>query len=247
MTFTIDYSTSRGLGRNYVDIPQAWIPSMLASEYAFTILYYPALTSVKSSVLIVYLSISQRKTFLYVSSYVALVIVNVIGFTLMFMISFQCHPPRAAYDLSIKNPSCIPILSILIASAALNIVTNVTIIFLPISTLTKMHLPHMQKIILTSLFMAGISVTAVNVVRLYYLQLAAKRTSTSGGGNVASSPDFSYNVSFALLWTAVEVNLGIICACIPTIKPLVKVLLLQKIPDHYHHRRRLLLPTSNSR
>jgi hypothetical protein len=246
MSFAIDYSTSRGLGRNYVDIPQAWVPSMLASEYAFTIMYYPALTSVKASVLTFYLSISQTEKFLYVSSYVALAIVSVVGLIMTFIISFQCRPPRAAYDLSIENPSCIPIVSIFIASAAINIVTNLTIIFLPISTITKMHLPHIQKIILTSLFMAGISVTAVNVVRIYYLQLAAKRTSTPGGGNVASSPEFSYNASFALLWTAVEVNLGIICACIPTVKPLVKVLVFQKIPDHYHYSRRCIWPTSTA-
>jgi hypothetical protein len=237
MSFAIDYSTSRGLGRNNADIPQAWVPSMLASVYAFTIMYYPAVMSVKSSVLTFYLSISQTARFLYVGSCVTLGIVSLVGFILTFVISFQCHPPRAAYDLSIKNPSCIPILSILLASAAINIVTNLAIIFLPISTLMKMHLPQQQKMIVTSLFTAGISITAVNAVRIYYLQLAVKRTSTQGGGNVASSPEFSYNVSLALLWTSLEVNVGIICACIPTIKPLVKALQPRVILDHYYHSR----------
>jgi hypothetical protein len=101
----------------------------------------------------------------------------------------------------------------------------------------KMHLPQQQKMIVTSLFTAGISITAVNAVRIYYLQLAVKRTSTQGGGNVASSPEFSYNVSLALLWTSLEVNVGIICACIPTIKPLVKALQPRVILDHYYHSR----------
>lgn len=36
--------------------------------------------------------------------------------------------------------------------------------------------------------------------------------------------NFSWYASLSLMWTAVEVNMGIICACIPTLKPLISKL-----------------------
>lgn len=234
MSFSIDTSTSWGLGRHNVDIPQAWIPSMLASQYAFAILYCLALISTKSSVLVLYLSISETEKFLRVGAAVTLIVVNVAGFALMFLIAFQCRPVRAAYDLSIKNPSCIPIISIFLASAAINIITNLSIIVLPISVIATMRLPRREKAMLIFLFTVGIVVTVINVVRIYYLQLAASRTSAPGGVNVASSAGFSYNVSLGLLWAAVEVNVGITCTCLPTLKPLAKTFAPQVLLDYYH-------------
>lgn len=235
LSFTIDYSTSRGLGRHQVDVPQAWVPSLLASEYAFTILYNPALMATKTSILTFYLSISKdTQKFLRVSSYVTLAVVNVAGFVLTFFNAFQCHPPRAAYDLSVKTPSCFSILTIFLASAPINIVTNLAILVLPIPVLTGMRLPQRQKTVLTFVFALGIFVTVVDVVRIYYLQLAADSSSAPEGGNIASSVEFSYNASLALLWSAVEVNIGIICACIPTVKPLMKFLTPGLLSSHCH-------------
>jgi hypothetical protein len=39
LSFSIDYGTSKGLGRHDVDIPSSWLPALRKSEYAFTILY----------------------------------------------------------------------------------------------------------------------------------------------------------------------------------------------------------------
>jgi len=39
LSFSIDYGTSKGLGRHDVDIPDSWLPVLHRSEYVFTILY----------------------------------------------------------------------------------------------------------------------------------------------------------------------------------------------------------------
>jgi hypothetical protein len=70
-------------------------------------------------------------------------------------------------------------------------------------------------------------VTVVDVMRIYYLQLAATSLDTLASVYLTTSLEFSYNASLALLWSTVEVNVGIICACIPTLRPLIKSL----IPD----------------
>src|SRR4051794_18342898 len=39
LSFSIDYGTTKGLGRHDVDIPQSWLRQLRGGEYAFTILY----------------------------------------------------------------------------------------------------------------------------------------------------------------------------------------------------------------
>jgi hypothetical protein len=39
LSFSINYGTSKGLGKHDADIPAAWLPALRRSEYAFTILY----------------------------------------------------------------------------------------------------------------------------------------------------------------------------------------------------------------
>jgi hypothetical protein len=39
LSFSIDYGTSKGLGRHDVNIPDSWQNGLRQSEYAFTILY----------------------------------------------------------------------------------------------------------------------------------------------------------------------------------------------------------------
>lgn len=96
--------------------------------------------------------------------------------------------------------------------------------------LTGMHIPGRQKNILVFTFALGIFVMIVDVVRVYYLQqamvhvssLTASPTSTIGLGD---EKDFAFIVSYSLMWIVVEVNIGIVCACIPTLKPIVKRIL----------------------
>lgn len=144
--------------------------ALLASKYAFTILYNPALMATKTSILMFYLKISKgAQRFLRISTYVALPVVNIGGIIVTFFSAFQCRPPQAAYDLSIQNPSCISILSIYLASELLNVALDLAILILPIPVLNRMRLPRKQKTIIVCLFALGVFVTIIDVVRIYYL------------------------------------------------------------------------------
>ncbi|KAJ6084677.1 hypothetical protein N7486_011477 [Penicillium sp. IBT 16267x] len=220
LSVSVDYASSKGLGRHNADIPESWISPLLASEYAFTILYNPALMATKTSILMFYLHISKRtQRFLRVSSYVTLAAVNIGGLIVTFFSAFRCHPLQAAYKPSIPNARCTPILDIYLASAPLNVATDLAILVLPIPVLTGIHLPRKQKAVVVLLFSLFIFATIVDVVRIYYLQLASTRSNSAGPIVLDHSL-----VSTALLWSTVEVNVAITCACIPILKPLVLVL-----------------------
>ncbi|KAH7420176.1 MFS transporter-like protein [Cadophora sp. MPI-SDFR-AT-0126] len=231
LSFSIDYGTSKGLGRHDIDIPTSWLGSLRGSEYAFTILYNPALMATKTSILIFYLRMSRNtQKILRIASYVTLGVVNIAGVVLTFLNAFQCSPVNAAYDPTKSNQKCISIVTLYLCSAPVNIITDLAILVLPIPVLTGMRLPQRQKTVLILTFALGVFVTIVDVVRIYYLQQAVDNQSI-GQSRLGTGIDFAWTASTSLMWSAVEVNVGIICACIPTLKPLVKRILPSMITD----------------
>ncbi|KAI0400481.1 major facilitator superfamily domain-containing protein [Xylaria palmicola] len=225
LSFAIDYGTTKGLGRHDADIDDKNWDALRRSEYSFTILYNPALMAFKTSVLVFYLRLSKNtQKVLRLASWAVLVIVNLAGTVLTLLNIFQCSPVEAAFN---RNPGrCIPLLTEFICSAPINIVTDLAILALPLPVLTSMRLPPKQKIILIITFALGIFVTVVDVVRIYYLQKAitdVPSTTIVSDEDAAfgGTPEFSWNASLSLLWSAIEVNVGIACACVPTLKPLI--------------------------
>lgn len=204
----------------------------------------------KTSILIFYLKLSRntQKT-LRLASWAVLGIVIVAGTILTFMNIFQCTPISAAWDINVDAIRCIPLLTEFICSAPVNVTTDLAILALPIPVLTSMRLPPRQKTILVMTFALGIFVTVIDVVRIYYLQQAINRvpTTSSSGDMYGRSPNFSWNASFSLMWSAVEVNVGIICACIPTLKPLIIRILPAMILDPHGTRRSSTRTTCSSK
>ena len=186
----------------------------------------------KTSILIFYLRLARNtQNLLRVASYITLAIVNVAGFVLTFLNAFQCSPVRAAYTPNTPG-KCVSIVTLYLCSAPVNIITDLAILVLPIPVLTGMRLPQRQKTILVLTFALGIFVTAVDVVRIYYLQQGFDTQNFNESElGAAAGTDFPWTASSALMWSAVEVNVGIICACIPTLKPLIKRILPSMITD----------------
>ncbi|KAI0108471.1 MFS general substrate transporter [Daldinia grandis] len=236
LSFAIDLGASKGLGRHDEDIPAGNWDALRRSEYAFSVLYNPALMATKTSVLIFYLRLSKNtQRVLRLASWAVLVIVNLAGTVLTLINIFQCRPVQAAFDPYPDTAYCIPLLTEFICSAPVNVVTDLAILALPLPVLTSMRLPRRQKIILIFTFTLGIFVTIVDVVRIYYLEQAITQVSSTASSNpeatFGNSSQFAWNASFSLMWSAVEVNAGIICACIPTLKPLVRRILPAMLVD----------------
>lgn len=77
--------------------------------------------------------------------------------------------------------------------------------------------------------------TVVDVVRIHFLQSALAEVPTGPSSSIGSTfggqADFAWNASLSFMWSAVEVNIGITCACIPTLKPLILKLLPAMLYD----------------
>lgn len=235
LSFTINFGSRKGLGRHDEDVRDEDWGTLRRCEYVFSVLYNPALMATKTSILIFYLRISRNtQKILRLASWVTLGVVNVAGTVLTFMNIFQCRPINAAWSVWEDESKCIPLLTEFICASPVNIVTDLAILALPIPVLTGMRLPPRQKTILVLTFGLGIFVTIVDVVRIYYLQQAiwsAPTSPTNDPNSKFGQEEFAYNASLSLMWSAVEVNIGMTCACIPTLKPLIIKILPAMIID----------------
>jgi fucose permease len=186
----------------------------------------------KTSILIFYLRLSRNtKKLLRIASYVTLAVVNIAGLVLTFLNLFQCTPITALFGSS--DGQCIALVTLYLASAPVNVITDLAILVLPIPVLTGMRLPQKQKTVLVVTFCLGIFVTVVDVIRIFYLQQALiDGFVPSNAPKIGDQADFAWYASLSLMWSAVEVNIGIICACIPTLKPLATRILPKLIFDH---------------
>lgn len=223
------YGCAWGLGRHEEDVPTSWQAPQRTAIYAFTIMYQPALMALKSSILTFYLSFSKTHRLFKWACIVTWLAVLAGGLSLTLVTIFQCNPISAVFS-AFPHPtaSCIDIITIFLSSAPLNLITDFAILFLPMPILTGMRIPKRQKIILVITFGFGIFVTVVDVVRIAYLQSASQTRLTeiqnfnsSTSTQTANRTDFSYYVSYSFMWSVVEVDIGILCACVPGLKPLV--------------------------
>ncbi|KAF2157170.1 MFS general substrate transporter [Myriangium duriaei CBS 260.36] len=227
VTFTICYGATVGLGRHEADVPDSWQGSLKSSQYAFSLLYQPALMAEKSSILIFFLTLSQSNKIFKWATMATLAVVLCAGFAITMFTAFQCRPPSAAYDLTPSADShCTNIVTIYLSSSPVNIITDLALLILPMPILTGMRLPRKQKIILIVTFSFGLFVAVVDVIRVAYLQSAStyrlsKVNNGAKGDSADASNDFSWYASYSFMWTTIEVNIGIMCACVPGLKPLV--------------------------
>jgi len=239
-SFSICYGTTKGLGRRQENIPPEWLTSMKQSAYVFSVLYNPALMATKTSILLFYLTLSKTQKVFRWATLATLVVVNVGGLALTILNILQCRPIATAWASPVPDSAhCTNIVTIYLSSAPLNIITDLAILFLPMPILTSMRLPKRQKIFLVITFGFGIFVAVVDVIRIAYLQdaqrdslQAAEMQRSDTGNQQRNTGDFAWYASLSFMWSAVEINLGIMCGCVPALKPLVRRFLPGWILDH---------------
>lgn len=186
-------------------------------------MYNPALMTTKSAILILYYRVGAAHPFFRYASLCTLIIVDIAGIVLTFLNIFQCQPIYAAFSKA--SGTCIDIVALYLSQAPVNILTDLAILLLPLPILTSLRMEFRQKVVLVTTFIAGGFVTVIDVVRIVYLQTALKeeRRIDSSATITASSPppNFTYFASYSLMWSSVEISIGIMCCCVLMLKPLV--------------------------
>jgi hypothetical protein len=109
-----------------------------------------------------------------------------------------------------RSGDCIPEGPPLLAQAIQNVVTDFMIYALPIPTLFRLTLPMSQRVGLVILFSFGGIIVVASSFRAYWVHYVLFET--------YDATWYGYEI---WMWTAIETNVGVICGCIPALKPLL--------------------------
>lgn len=252
-SFCLFYATHKGLGLHDSSINPQDRHGLNKVDFAFTVLYVgaslppfdynrltclknPALMAVKTSILVFYLTLTKGEPVYRWANYVTLFVVNAAGLALTLVNVFQCNPVGAAVTYPVPDyAECTDILTLYLCSSPANIITDLAILFLPMPILTRMRLPRKQKLILVITFSFGFFVAVVDVIRIAYLQHAAtSRQVTLKELHLQSSNDgndLNWFAALSFMWSVIEVNVSVMCACVPGLKPLVARIIPKLIRD----------------
>ncbi|KAI9043065.1 uncharacterized protein KD926_004568 [Aspergillus affinis] len=144
---------------------------------------------------------------------------------------FQCKPIASFWDKTIKHPHCVDSKSQWLSYAVINILSDVAILALPLYPVSQLKLARAKKLALALIFGLGLFVCVTSIVRTTTLAKSAEDKDPTSGPIPAT------------IWSVIEANAGIICACLPVYKQPLQYLLPRLFGSTHHSTG----PTSRSK
>ena len=122
-----------------------------------------------------------------------------------------CSPITSYWNPALYSHHCIREGPSVVAHAAVTAILDFYLWVLPLPTLYHTKLPLSQRIALITLFSFALVVILAGGIRTYWTHYVVEETY-----------DVTWYGFHLWLWTAVEVQLGLICGCVPWLKSLFK-------------------------
>ncbi|KAI1081933.1 hypothetical protein F5B20DRAFT_533738 [Whalleya microplaca] len=203
--------TVYGLGHKFSNIPLRLRPIGIRLSYATISCYQVCLVLTKISILFFYLRILKLPN-QQLLIFITMATVTVYGTVFFLLTFFLCNPVENVYEFDIRVGTCLTYYPIMTASAVLHTTTDLWMIGLVLPHIIKMHLPIGQKAGLAFVLTLGIFVACASLTRMAVAWEFL-------------NPKYAQwdSLSFAI-WTTLESSLGLVCASIPMLKPLVRQL-----------------------
>ncbi|KAE8359594.1 hypothetical protein BDV27DRAFT_135822 [Aspergillus caelatus] len=208
VTAFVIYTAFNGVGVPGNELPQDERIRLQFGSWMIQKFWAPSMAFVKISILVF------LKRLLGTVKVVRVGVTCLIVFTMMWAFTelmgniFQCHPVQYYYDTTL-NGHCMPGQTKLFqTSACLSLVEDVIILLLPMPVVWRLRITVQQKIGLTIVFSLGALVCIFSLLRVIEF-------------NHFHTDDLASSSAKESVWTALELNVAIICGCLPLFKPLV--------------------------
>ncbi|CVL09169.1 related to integral membrane protein [Fusarium mangiferae] len=136
-----------------------------------------------------------------------------------FMVIFRCVPVQAYWNKSIEGAKCdINDSQFFFGTCLTHFVLDVVILALPIIEVIKLRLRLGQKLAIAALFLVGFIVCVASVfVIITSIQYDVKTT------------QMPHDIAWCNTWGCIEINVAIVSACFPLLRPIFKVILPSKL------------------
>ncbi|KAG5952225.1 hypothetical protein E4U58_000888 [Claviceps cyperi] len=201
-----------GLGR---DIWTLSIPHLVRFGqylYMMEILYFTLITLVKICLSLFYLNIFpgrgiRKLLWITVGFHVAF------GLAFILKTTLQCRPVQYNWTRFDGNPQapghCVDIHASGLANGILGVVADIWLIALPLTQLQKLRLHWKKKVGAAVMFMTGGIVTVMSILRLMSLS------------QFSNSYNLTWDSCDVVFWSTMEVCIGLVCCCLPTLRLLL--------------------------
>ncbi|KAF2136955.1 uncharacterized protein K452DRAFT_362205 [Aplosporella prunicola CBS 121167] len=196
-----------GMGMHMAEIGIPNVSANFKVLVAFEFVYGLSIAAVKCSYLAFYLRVFPQKRF-QTAVYWCLGLIVAIFIANALQIFLICRPVAGNWDPLIPGLVCgsRPISFAIIG--ALNMVTDLIIILLPLPLVLGLQMDRRTKWGLCLMFGLGFSITAVSIIRmLVMLHL--------------DFYDMTYSMQPSAAWTVLETTISIINSCIPMLRPIL--------------------------
>ncbi|KAJ5908903.1 hypothetical protein N7495_001585 [Penicillium taxi] len=196
-----------GMGMHLKDIPPQIFERQMKAFWLTVPFYNAAVLCAKASILMQYFRVFPTHR-MRVVCWITIIVLGLYGTWAVLSAFLNCIPVAKFWDNSIHG-FCLSKTALWFSNASMHITTDIAILIIPIPALMTIEIPRKQKLILMMMFALGGFVCITSIVRLTSLK------------KISESIDPTYDNVSAASWSAVECNTGIICACLPTLKPLL--------------------------
>ncbi|KAL4948458.1 hypothetical protein BDW69DRAFT_203517 [Aspergillus filifer] len=202
---------THGLGKNIWTIRFSDIDECMKLFFIEEVLYTVSTALIKVSMLLLYLRLFPNPL-LRIAIFTSLAITTSWAVGSFFAQLFSCSPISyywKQWDMEHEG-HCISHNDLLLSHSIINIVLDVLVILLPMPVLVKLHMSLEKRIGMCLMFAVGLVVTVISILRLV----------ETVGFNTTMNPTKDF-VPVGV-WSLLEIDIGIMCSCMPGIRALCK-------------------------
>ncbi|KAJ4369298.1 hypothetical protein N0V86_009129 [Didymella sp. IMI 355093] len=133
---------------------------------------------------------------------------------------FSCVPVNAAWDVQQLSFMCIDGATFMHAQAAINVFTDVVLLLYPLPLLRVLKFNKRQRSALIIIFSIGLIPVIASTMRLCEIVMSGNAIQT---GLAWQQADSSWTWAWVPVWSQIEVDIGILTACLPCLSPLLRL------------------------
>ncbi|RAH43499.1 putative integral membrane protein Pth11-like [Aspergillus brunneoviolaceus CBS 621.78] len=210
-------AVEHGMGKHMDDVDPDGLITYAFVVWLSSMFYLACLGFIKTSVCYFYTRLGDKT--LTRLSLGMMCVVGCQATAFVLTAAFQCNPIPKAWNSALPG-HCVTINVFYLCNAALNILTDLLTYTLPIRVILHLHMPYKQKLALGCILCLGLFACVSSIIRITYIP------------TMLSSADSTYAISGAMYWSAIEINVGILAASIPSFKAIASRFLPRWIGEY---------------
>ncbi|KAL4914977.1 hypothetical protein BDW62DRAFT_133980 [Aspergillus aurantiobrunneus] len=198
-----------GLGKHVWVVPMDHITRVNQTHFAYVLIYVWAIPLIKLSIIYFYRRIFGMTRMMWLCAFLT------IGYFISCTVAFSvcCRPP-SYYWTQYTEPDgghCLfDLYPFYLGNASANVFTDLLILVVPIPLVWKLQMKRVQKVLISGIFLLGSFVCIASLIRIYSMV------------PLKNDLDVTWIMGDVYLWSSVEPCIGILCACLPTLQPLIR-------------------------